>query len=177
MKKLPLLTGVILLYMSCTFLHAQKISATYTPSSFAGPFTGKVILYISKEIQEPKDCIDNIPAFCCFAISVKDIKPNTTVVFDDNAVSYPVKLSDIERGTYYAQVVWDRNTGGRNIGSSPDNMYNESVHLNFTKNFKQKFSITCGSVVQHETFTELPYMKTWWRIPICSLLFTKEKQR
>lgn len=140
-------------------LSAQKIQATYTPASFSGPFSGKVLLYLSKELHSPKDAIDNIPAFCCFAITVKDIRPNTPVTFDDAAIAYPVMLSDIERGEYYAQVVWDRNTGGRNIGSSPDNMYNLAVKLHFTKNFKQKFSIVCDSVIPHPGFEELPYMK------------------
>jgi S-formylglutathione hydrolase FrmB len=158
MNKRFLLSGMFLLCI-LFYSQAQKISATYTPSSFSGPFTGKVILYLSKEIREPRNCVNNVPPFCCYAIDVKDIKPNTPVVFDDAAVFFPAKLSDIERGNYYAQVVWDRNTGGRNIGASPDNMYNKSVQLNFTKNFKKQFFIKCDSVVQHETFTELPFMK------------------
>lgn len=149
---------VLLLVFSATAT-AQKIQASYSPNTFAGPFTGKVILYLSKEQHSPKDEVTNIPPLCCFAIDVKEVKPNSVVVFDDNAVSYPVKLSDIERGEYFAQVVWDRNTGGRNIGNSPDNMYNEAVKLNFTKNTKQKFSIRCDSVIPHPSFVEMPFMK------------------
>lgn len=52
-----------------------------------------------------------MPTLCCFAIDVNQIKPNTTVLFDDKAISYPVNLSDIERGEYYVQAVWDRNLG------------------------------------------------------------------
>jgi S-formylglutathione hydrolase FrmB len=149
----------LLLLLINTIVCAQKIQTTYSSTSFAGPFSGKVILYLSKDYKTPKDLTSNFPAFCCFAITVKDIKPNTTVVFDDAAVAYPEKISDIERGIYYAQVVWDRNTGGRNIGNSPDNMYNTSVKINLTKNFNETFSIRCDSIIQHQTFQEMPFMK------------------
>lgn len=159
MKNKILFVFALFLSLSNTIAFAQKIQATYSSSAFAGPFSGKVILYLSKELHSPKDAVNNIPPLCCFAITVKDIKPNTAVVFDDSAVSYPVMLSDIERGGYYAQVVWDRNTGGRNIGNSPDNMYNRSVKLSFTKNHSQVFSISCDSVIPHPVFTEVPFMK------------------
>lgn len=151
--------GLVFLCLFNTMAHAQKIQATYSSSSFAGPFSGKVILYLSKELHSPKDAVDNIPSFCCFAITVKDIQPNSPVVFDDAAIYFPVKLSDIERGEYYAQVVWDRNTGGRNIGSCPDNMFNASVKFNFTKKIKQTFLIKCDSVIPNPTFVEVPFMK------------------
>lgn len=161
MKKLyPHLFFVfVLLLLGSTSTSAQKIEARYTSATFAGPFTGKVILYLSKESKTPKDQVTNIPAFCCFSISVRNIQPNVPVVFDDAATAFPVALSEIERGDYYAQVVWDRNTGGRNIGSSPDNMYNTAVKLPFVKNSKKTFSISCDSVISHPSFTELEFMK------------------
>ena len=50
-----------------------------------------------------------VHSFPCFSIDVNNVKPGQKVVFDDAAVFYPTALSDIERGTYYAQVVWDKN--------------------------------------------------------------------
>ena len=37
-----------------TAVHAQKIQAQYSPAGFAGPFSGKVILSLSKELHAPK---------------------------------------------------------------------------------------------------------------------------
>jgi len=62
-----------------------------------------------------------LEVFPCFSIEVRDVKPGTSVVFDDRASAYPVKMSDIERGEYYVQAVWDRNLGGRAIATSPGN--------------------------------------------------------
>lgn len=39
-------------------------------------------------------------------------------------MAFPVPLSDMERGEYNVQVVWDRNLGGRAISESPGNLYN-----------------------------------------------------
>jgi len=56
--------------------------------------------------------------FPCFAITVKNVKPNDRVVFNDEAIFYPVPLSDIERGIYHEQVVWDKNKAAA-ISASP----------------------------------------------------------
>jgi len=158
-KKRILSAILILLLLINLVTQAQIINATYSQNAFKGDFSGKVILYLAKENKRPKELSYGMPLFSCFSISVKNIKPNSTVVFNDSAMAYPVKLSDIERGEYYAQIVWDRNTGGRNIGTSPDNMYNKTVKINLTKNFNQTFSIVCDSVIPHQSFKEMKFMK------------------
>lgn len=148
---LVILTG----YMA----QAQKVETSYSSDAYEGPFSGKVLLYISKEIQIPKANDFGGPSFCCFAITVNEIKPGAKVIFDDAATAYPVKLSEIERGEYYAQVVWDRNTGGRSIGNSPGNMYSEPVKINFAKNTRELFSISCRSKIPQTAFEETKYVK------------------
>ena len=97
--------------------------------------------------------------FPCFSIAVNNVKPNEKVVFDDAAIYYPTPLSDIERGEYHAQVVWDRNEGGRSIGDSPGNMYNESVVIKLTKNTGQSFDIVCKQVIAGQPFVETQFIK------------------
>src|ERR1700734_3442423 len=122
-KKILLLCAV-----ACCSLPAigQKFTASFTPDASAASFSGKVFLYLSKDAKSPKDEMVGVYKFPCFSISVKNVKPNEKVVFDDAATFYPVVLSDIERGEYHAQVVWDRNEGGRSMGESPGNMYTNS---------------------------------------------------
>ena len=93
-----------------------------------------------------------VEKFPCYAISVKNIKPNEKVLFDDAAISYPVALSDIERGEYNVQAVWDKNSGGRSIGNSPGNMYNMPVTVKLTKNRDQVFNIICNEVIKETAF-------------------------
>jgi hypothetical protein len=157
MKKLTLTSLLFPLLITTTF--AQQIKVSYADSIFNKPFTGHVLLYLSKDSKSPKDGEAGLDIFPCFDMYVKDVKPGGAVTFDDKAVSFPVPLSDIERGAYYVQVVWDRDLGGRGIGQSPGNLYSESMKLTFNKEFNKVYTITATKVIPEPTFTETQYIK------------------
>jgi len=48
----------------------------------------------------------------------KKYKTRRTVKLTDEANSYPAVLTEIQRGPYYAEVIWDKNLGGRAIAES-----------------------------------------------------------
>ncbi len=151
-------TRVILFIATFGYLHTQ--GQTFSTSFASGDsFSGKVLLYLSKESKSPKDDTPGVFSFPCFAIDVKNVKPGQRVIFDDAAACYPVVLSDIERGTYYAQVVWDRNKGGRAIGDSPGNIYNKAVVVSITKDRAKSFDIVCSEVIKEPAFTETQFVK------------------
>lgn len=137
----------------------QKITASYTDATSGASFSGKVFLYLSKDSKSPKDEMVGVYKFPCFSITVKNVRPNEKVVFDDAATFYPVMLSDIERGEYHAQVVWDRDDGGRSIGNSPGNMYSQPVVVKLTKNTRQLHNIVCQEVSKERPFVETQYSK------------------
>jgi S-formylglutathione hydrolase FrmB len=139
--------------------HAQQFKLSYPASAFNQPFTGKVFLYLSKNNREPKTGEVGIEYFPAFSVDVKNVSPGSTVVIDDKAASYPVPLSDVERGTYYAQAVWDRNLGGRSIAESPGNMYSTATKVTFTKDYKKIFAIVCDKVVPEQSFAETQFVK------------------
>jgi hypothetical protein len=124
----------------------------YPAAAYKKTFTGRVLLYVSKENRQPKDVFADLEFFPCYSIMVKDVKPGDTVVFDDKAKSYPVLLSDIERGEYYVQAVWDRNLGGRAIGESPGNLYSDAVKVTLTKDHEKSWTIVCNQVVPEPGF-------------------------
>lgn len=158
MKAIKILS--LFIFLINVNVDAQIVKASFSKEAFDRPFSGKVILYLSKDGENPKELVYGLPLLHCYSIRVTDIKPGTFVRFDDLATSFPVVLSDLERGTYYAQVVWDRNTGGRSIGSSPDNMFNEPVKITFSKNFKEIFEIKCNSKIPHpEDFVETSFVR------------------
>jgi S-formylglutathione hydrolase FrmB len=160
MNKLLRVSITLLLLISiCTEPIAQKIKTSYLSSNPKESFTGNVYLYLSKSNKNPKDGSIGVESFPCYRIAVKNIKPKQAVVFDDAAVSYPVKLSDIERGDYYVQAVWDKNLGGRAIGKSPGNLYNTSNKVTFTKNTGQVYAIACKEVEPEPAFVETEYIK------------------
>ncbi len=152
--------GLVCLIIACTLhVYSQKISASFTTGASNENFSGKVFLYLSKDSKHPKDEMIGVESFPCFSIEVKNVKPGDKVVFNDAAIAYPVALSDIERGEYNAQVVWDRNEGGRSIGNSPGNIYNDAVIVKLTKNTGEMFNITCSNVIKEQTFNETQYVK------------------
>ena len=73
------------------YVHSQQFKVSYTAASFEGPFTGKVFLYLSKDNKEPRNGNVGIEFFPAMSIDVKNVKPGTAVVFDDKAVSFPVR--------------------------------------------------------------------------------------
>ena len=138
---------------------AQQFKVSYTDKTFEGPFTGKVFLYLSKDNKEPRNGNVGIEFFPCMSIDVKNVKPGAAVVFDDKATSFPVKLSEIERGEYYAQIVWDRNMGGRSIAQSPGNMFSKPEKLLLTQDHLKTFTITCDQKVPQPVFKETRFVK------------------
>ena len=137
----------------------QRFTTSYTSATSTQDFSGKVFLYLSKDAKSPKDDMVGVHSFPCFSIDVKNVKPGQKVVFDDKAVSYPTALSDIERGTYYAQVVWDKNEGGRSIAKSAGNLFNNAIVVKITKDIAKTFDITCTEVIKGQSFTETQFVK------------------
>src|SRR5436853_5528023 len=118
MKKMNV---VLFLLAINIFASAQRFKVSFPALAYNGSFSGKVFLYMSKNNKEPKDGDVGINFFPCFSVNVKNVMPGAGILIDDKALSYPVSLSDIERGAYFVQAVWDRNAGGRSIAGSRGN--------------------------------------------------------
>jgi S-formylglutathione hydrolase FrmB len=158
MKKIYFSLLLILLFFADGF--GQQFKVSYSSSVFDKSFTGNVMVYLSKENKEPKDGAVGLERFPCFSVSVKNIQAGQAVTIDDKAISFPTVLSDIERGDYYVQIVWDRNLGGRSIENSPGNLFNTSEKISITKDFKKVFNIVAKEMVaDYPDFKETEYVK------------------
>jgi hypothetical protein len=158
MKKIHI--GILLLLAFCSNGFGQALKASYSPAVFNEPFTGNVIAYLSKDNRSPKDGAIGFDYFPCFTVHVNNVKPGEAISIDDNAISYPCAISDIERGDYYIQVLWDRNLGGRSIANSAGNLYNMSERIHVTKDTKTVFNIVATNVIEApETFKETEFVK------------------
>jgi enterochelin esterase-like enzyme len=156
--KTKLVTFSLILALYCGSPVAQKFNVRYIAPSQAN-FSGNVFIYLSKDNKNPKDGSVDIESFPCYRMAVNNIKPNQSVLFDDAAVSFPVPLSDLERGEYYVQAVWDKNSGGRAISNTPGNMFNKSVSATITKERNHVFNVMCEEVVPEPAFEETEYSK------------------
>ena len=156
MNKIYLIATCLLL---CINLRAQKFEVSFSSEVMSESFSGNIILYLSKENKNPKDAFLYFDLQPVFRVNVDEVAPEKSVVFDDNAVSYPVELSNIERGTYYVQAVFDRNLGGQFIGMSPGNIFSNTIQVQLNKNYNAIFNIVCDQIIDEMPFTETPYLK------------------
>ncbi len=157
MKKFTL--AVAALFSLITGAYAQKIYVSFPDSLMKQPFTGNVLLYLSKDDREPKDGAVGLSLCSYYRVYVKDVKPGASVLFNDVAFSFPATLTSIERGTYYIQAVFDRNLGGRAISGSPGNLYSVSKKIKLTKNHYEVFTLQATKKIPEPGFTNTQYVK------------------
>lgn len=153
-----ILSTAIIILFTIRSTTAQTFDVSYSDDATEN-FSGKVYLYLSKTERSPKSSMLGIGTFPCVSIAVKNIKPNQKVVFDDKAVSFPVSISDMERGDYYVQAVWDKNMGSRSIGDGIGNLYNTAVKVKFTQNRNVSFSLICNKVIEAPLFNDTKWTK------------------
>lgn len=151
-----LIKSVLLLLLSLSTLNttAQVVEVSYSPKVFDQPFSGNVLLYLSKDKKSPKNVFVGAELLPVYRVTVKDLQPNEKVVFDDNAIAYPTSLSNIERGEYYFQAVFDRQLNGRAIGNSVGNIYSQSIKSSLSKNHTEVINIVCDQLVEEYPFPE-----------------------
>ncbi|NVO86663.1 alpha/beta hydrolase-fold protein [Hymenobacter terrestris] len=152
MKRISLL--ILLFLMLLEAACAQQFVVSYPVGAYGGPFSGNVILYLSRRNAQPKDQ----PGWPCYRLAVRNILPGQAITFSDSALSYPTLLSRLERGEYYAQAVWDLNLGGRIIGQSVGNPYSpaQRVMLDATTD---TFRLVCNQTVAAPKFVESAFCK------------------
>jgi len=158
MKKTALIN--LLFLIIGLHLNAQVFEVRFSEEVIKEDFSGNVLLYLSKENKAPKNIFVGLELTPVFRMQVQNLKANETVTFNDDAISYPVALSNIERGTYYVQAVFDLNLyGDANIGTSTGNIYSEPIRVDLDKNFKTVFKIEANQEVAATAFNETASLK------------------
>ncbi|QNK61760.1 hypothetical protein H7F33_14510 [Pedobacter sp. PAMC26386] len=156
-KKITLLLSLATCFALNSY--AQQFKVAFSSAVSGKPFTGKVFLYLSKNNPQPLAASIGIEPLNAFAANVKNIKPGESIIIDDQAIAYPVSPSDMERGTYYVQAVWDLNLGGRVITTSPGNIFSLPQKIVINKDRKQSFKILADQVVPEKSFLETKLRK------------------
>jgi hypothetical protein len=91
-------------------------------------FTGRVYVMTSTggggEPRLGPDWFNTAPFF---ALDVRDWKPDTPLVFDSDALGYPVPIAEIPAGTYSIQAVMRRNPDSPFVGRGAGTAYSEVV--------------------------------------------------
>jgi S-formylglutathione hydrolase FrmB len=152
-------TTILLCCILYSSINAQQFKVSYTPTALNESFTGNLYVYLSKDIDEPRYAFVGLEQFTCFRLAVKNLRPGQSVTVNDNAVCYPVVPSDMERGEYNVQAVWDRNLGGRSIAETEGNIFNKPVKMVITQKRDQAYTIVCDQVMPGRPFTETEFVK------------------
>ena len=92
------------------------------------PFTGRVLVMLSKTSREPRTGPNWFNPEPFFAKDVKDWKPGTPLVIDNSALGFPTTLDKLPAGTYSIQAVMDHGLN-RTIGTAPGNAFSKSQRL------------------------------------------------
>lgn len=150
--------GLLVITLSF-YANAQQFKVSFAEENMKGTFTGSVLLYLSKENPNPKDAFLPIELPPVYRVEVENLAPNEQVTFDDSSISYPVELSNIERGDYYIQAVFDKNLGGQFIPNSPGNLFSKAIKVIFDKDFNKVIEIVCLEIVEEISFVETDRLK------------------
>lgn len=148
-----------LLLLRPAFGKELQFSVSYPATAFAGPFSGRALICLSKTEQEPRFGPDWFHPSPMASQMFTNIKPGDPMRIDDDAIGFPGKLSTLPAGKYYVQAVLDRNLGGRSIGSSPGNLYSSSKQLTLNPGQNQTISLVCDQVVEPPAFQETDRVK------------------
>lgn len=134
---------------------ALGFSLTFAESALKEPFSGRVLLVLSK--GEPRPVVRSLNWFNpepAFAKDVTGWKPGTPLAFGADAIAYPTPLKDLPKGSYYAQAILDRDLGGISSFSSPGNIYSKAKKIDHDPSKPQVIDLTLDQIVKGPTFDE-----------------------
>jgi S-formylglutathione hydrolase FrmB len=135
-------------------------SLTFAESALKEPFSGRVLLVLSK--AEPRPVVRSLNWFNpepAFAKDVKEWKPGTPLAFGPDAIAYPTPMKDLPKGSYYAQAILDRDRGGISCFASPGNIYSKAKKVDHDPAKPRVVDLTLDQIVKGPTFEETETVK------------------
>lgn len=151
--------ALALLWLSVP-VHAQQFKVSFAKELSAQPFSGNVYIFLSKNDPEPIKASHWImmnPVAVAKAANLMPGQPFTLNAAKSEA--YPVALEAMERGEYFAQVMFDGNYGGRAVVGTVGNYYSAPQKVAFTHDLKKTFSLLADKVITQTPFKDTLYNK------------------
>ena len=160
----PLLPTLLFLFLGVfpSDIIAQEFKVRFSAAADSRPFTGTVVIYLSKTEQEPRHREHWALLPIVFSMDVKNVAPDKWIKISPNHQrSYPVPPNHIERGKYYAQVVFDRaeTPTDRSVGHSPGNIVSQSVQIVIDDQKRQSHQLTADELIKREEFKSTTHFR------------------
>lgn len=150
---------------------ALQFSVTYAPEVSAKPFTGRVLVMLSRAGgREPRFGPDWFQPEPFFAVDVKDWKPDTELVIGAAADGFPGPLKALSAGTYSVQAVMDWQLHSHTIGTAAGNGYSAAITEELDPTQDKVVSLRITNLVKPRGFQESERIKL---VDLPSPLLTK----
>lgn len=150
----------ILILLTVSGVQAHQFEVSFAREFGDKPFSGNVYVFLSKDEPEPMKPEHWVTMNPVASTSVKDLKAGQVFKINStNSESFPVAFEDLERGEYFAQIVFDGNSGGRAIKDTVGNYYSAPQKVVFSRDFKKTFRLTADKIIAAIVFKHTAYTK------------------
>jgi hypothetical protein len=165
-----LFTAILFLLLA-NGIYAQKFEVSFAESLGAKSFSGEVYVFLSKDDAEPIKAAHWIMLKPVAKAKVENLAPGRKFTLSStNSTAFPVAFEDMERGEYFAQIVFDGNYGGRAVVATAGNFYSSAQKVSFSRDTNKTFALEADKVIAAPVFKETEYTK---KIELPSPLLSK----
>ncbi len=134
---------------------AFGFSVTVPTAALSTPFTGRVVVFLSQQADEPRRGPNWFRPEPMYAADFAAVAPGAAMIIDDrNAIGFPGKPSALKPGKWNVQAVVDRNLGGRSIGATAGNVYSKTVSLDLDPAKSGVVAIVCDQTIVRRPFKD-----------------------
>ncbi len=152
MKKLIILFAILLLPLTG---YAQQFKVSFAKELSTQPFSGNVYVFLSKNDPEPIKASHWIMMNPVAVAKASSLMPGQAFTLNAaKSEAYPVALDAMERGEYFAQVLFDGNYGGRAVVGTVGNYYSAPQKVAFTHDLKKTFTLIADKVITLAPFKD-----------------------
>lgn len=161
-QRFPILFLVILL---AEHAFGLDFSVTFPSKVYAGPFSGRVVVYVSPRMPQPHAGMYSDANLSgqeyTYSRVVFGAGPDDPIQIGEDAASYPTKMARLPRGRYFVQAFVDRNLGGRDIRTSAGNLASPLQSLILDANLSDTIELVCTEPILERPFRETQNMKAF----------------
>ena len=125
---IPFLSALLFVVAPAAAQEPRPLQFTVTyDAAITDSFSGRVYVMLGSGRIEPRFGPDWFNTQPFFAMDVEDWKPNTPLVFNDSALSFPGPISELDDGRYGIQAVMRRNLDSPSIARGPGTAHSKAI--------------------------------------------------
>ena len=134
---------------------AHRIVVERTTSDVDGPLSGRLYVFLSqREAPPPMRGPNWFAPEPFFALELRDFHSGDSIALDDSAAAFPVPLSQLPPGNYWAQALFDHGFYHQHHADEPGNLYSRPVPFVVEVGATADALLTLDQVVVEKPFRE-----------------------